>query len=122
MVARPHRGHLPRERKTRARRASRVLKKSRVVVVMSKPIHSSIELRQPDGTNVIYLQKGDGFVMLPKDAPTLSKTIRLYPNRENIDLKYPASLIDRTDCEITREDGGAYGATAFIWRNATGKK
>jgi len=85
-------------------------KRARLVVVMSRQIHNVVELRQPDGTNAIYVQNGDAFEMLPKDTPTLAASIRLVPTRL-------PDVGDCTEYEIIREDGGGYGGTAFIWSN-----
>jgi hypothetical protein len=92
-------------------------KKARIVIVMSNQIRSTMDLPQPDGTNVIYLQKGDNFQMLPKNTPTLAATIHLMPTRQALDPKQIALLTDCTEYEIVREDGGVYGGTAFIWGN-----
>lgn len=90
-------------------------KGARVVIVMNEQIHTSIELRQPDGTNAIYLQKGDFFELIPKNTPTLAATIRLSPGYYASDTAHPEVLTVCTMYEITREDGGGYRGTAFSW-------
>jgi len=56
-------------------------KKARVLVLMHTNVAASVDLRQPDGTNAIYLQNGNGFLLLPTNTPTTQKTLSL--NRYN---------------------------------------
>ncbi len=89
-------------------------KKARVVIVMNKQIRGPIDLPQPDGTNVIYLQQSDTFEKIPDNTKTLSAVIHLIPARVSLS----PNLSQNTECtryEIKREDGGGYGGTALIW-------
>lgn len=81
-------------------------KEARVVIVMQRQLDSPVDLYQPDGTNVIYLQEGTRWRMIPPDAPTLRGTIHLevytYDPRDTV-----------YDVELST--GSRQGSTAFIW-------
>jgi hypothetical protein len=86
-----------------------------MVVVMNKQLQGSVELPQPNGTNAIYLQSGNCFKLIPQNIPILTATIRLFPTRLSLDPTRKTRLTDCTEYELTREDGGTYGGTAFVW-------
>jgi hypothetical protein len=54
-------------------------KKSHVTIVMQRPVTDVVELKEPDGTSVVYIQGDHDWRMFPADAPTLKRTIRLEP-------------------------------------------
>jgi len=76
--------------------------RARSVIVMQRRIDSPVELPQPNGTNVIYLQEADGWMKIPSDAPTLRKTIRLTPGKHN-----PRVLQFEAEQECGGPTGGA---------------
>ena len=54
-------------------------KKSHVTLIMRGPVNQAIELKEPDATNVVYVQYGAGWKIFPPDAHTLERTIRIEP-------------------------------------------
>lgn len=57
---------------------SRLGPKARAIIVMDHQIPTEQRLKQPRHTNVIYVQQGDTWELLPKDAPLLERPIVLY--------------------------------------------
>ncbi len=53
--------------------------KAKAVVLFTQPIKSRVELRQPKGTNVLYVQVGDRWIMHPENAPTTRRKIAFWP-------------------------------------------
>ncbi|HKW97443.1 MAG TPA: hypothetical protein VJN43_06895 [Bryobacteraceae bacterium] len=58
-------------------------KKSAVILVMQRPIHEPVELREPDASSVVYVQEADGWKMFPPNAPRIRRTIRIEPLPED---------------------------------------
>lgn len=54
-------------------------KKSHVTLIMQRPVHTAIELKEPDATDVVYVQYGDNWKIYPSNARTLERTIRIEP-------------------------------------------
>lgn len=52
----------------------------RAVIVCIGDLRSPIELREPRGTNVMYVQSGDLWKMYPPGAPTMRKKIKFWPS------------------------------------------
>jgi hypothetical protein len=52
-------------------------KKSHVTIIIQRPVAEVVELKEPDATNVVYIQGAHDWRMWPPDAPTLKRTIRL---------------------------------------------
>ena len=50
-------------------------KKSHVILIMQGPVSKAIALREPDASNVIYVQDSETWRMFPPNAPTLARTI-----------------------------------------------
>jgi len=78
-----------------------------VLIVMQRQLKEPVELRQPDGVEVIYVQGENGWEMYPADAPTLPRTIRLWA-----DEKDPTWA---TRYSIERVDGSQQGGTLLTW-------
>ena len=55
---------------------------ARVVIVMQPWGDSVVELLQPNGSNVLYVQKDNQWLMYPPDVPTLHRLVRIIPRRE----------------------------------------
>jgi Sel1 repeat-containing protein len=53
--------------------------KARAIIVLDHPIPAEERLKQPRHTNVIYVQSGSGWELLPKDASVLDRFIVLSP-------------------------------------------
>lgn len=56
------------------------LPNARVVIVMQHQIDGAVELQQPYGENLIYIQNDDGWEVIPKNTRWLRRMIRLEPN------------------------------------------
>lgn len=52
-------------------------KQARALIIVRGQLSSEVKLREPDGTNVVFVQEGERWNMYPPDAPTLRKTITL---------------------------------------------
>jgi len=52
-------------------------KRSLQIIVVSAPVASRALLPEPDGTEVIYVQKPDGWESIPPRAPTLRRSIEI---------------------------------------------
>ena len=89
-------------------------KRARVLVVMETNVTKPIELKQPDGTNAVYLQTGNSFLLLPTNTPTISKSLKI----ERYDQPMEG---DTTHYWI---DMGAVlqGGTAIIWGKKKAEK
>lgn len=81
-------------------------KHTRAVILMQHESESPVELAQPDGSEVIYLQYDNEWKMYPPNAPTLRRTIRLEPDKRN-----PGATLYMVELA----DGSAQGGTAFTW-------
>jgi hypothetical protein len=79
----------------------------RILIVMQSQLKEPVELKQPNGGNVIYIQNDDGWKMYPSDTPTLERTIRLWA-----DEKDPAWA---TLYSIELANGTRQGGTLFTW-------
>lgn len=53
-----------------------------VVIVLNQPVVSKVELPQPRGGDVIYLQQPDGWKKIPPHVPTLGRSLTLEPPDE----------------------------------------
>lgn len=54
-------------------------KHSRAILIMREPVREAVQLKEPNATNVIYIQDGAGWRQVPPNAPTLNRTIRIAP-------------------------------------------
>lgn len=82
-------------------------KPTRVLIVMQHQLKEPVELKQPNGVNVIYIQNEDGWKMYPSDAPTLERDIRLWADERNPTW---ATLYSIERADTTRQ-----GSTLFTW-------
>ena len=84
------------------------IKHSRVIVVMQRQLDKlSIDLAQPNGVNVIYVQdENNNWRMYPANAPTLQRSIH---------LEIPKDKADVTEYWIELESGARQGGQAFFW-------
>lgn len=78
----------------------------RAVIVMQHQLKENIDLAQPDGINVIYIQSEDGWKRYPPDAPTLKRVMHLEKDSQRNATTYMSDLAR----------GGSEGADAFMWR------
>jgi hypothetical protein len=81
-------------------------KSVRAVIVMQHQLKENIDLAQPDGVNVIYIQYEDGWKKYPDDAPTLKRIMHLEKDLQRNATTYMSDLAS----------GGSEGADAFSWR------
>ena len=58
-------------------------KQSAAIVVIQNPVTAPVELPEPNATAIVYVQHADGWRLYPADAPTLKRTIRIQPIRED---------------------------------------
>jgi hypothetical protein len=82
-------------------------KPARAVIIMYHQLNEPVELPQPDGTVIIYVQSEGGWNRYPADAPVLNRSIKLWA--DPID---PGRL---TRYSIERGDGSRQGGTLFAW-------
>lgn len=54
-------------------------KESHVTLILQKPVNQPVELKEPDGISVIYIQYGEGWKIFSPNAHTLERTIRIEP-------------------------------------------
>ncbi len=52
-------------------------KKSLQIIVLHPPVPAQAELPQPDGTELIYVAKPDGWRTIPSQAPTLGRNVEV---------------------------------------------
>jgi hypothetical protein len=57
-------------------------KKSLQIIVVSAPITGHALLPVPDGTEIIYLQKPDGWHSIPAQAPTVNRSVKVRESSE----------------------------------------
>jgi hypothetical protein len=77
--------------------------RSRAVIVLQGPVTTEIRLPQPDHSNVILVQRENGWSTLPPDAPTLQRSILLSPQRTF------------TLATVGYFAGGQASSAAFVW-------
>jgi len=85
----------------------RIVKHARVLVVMKHQLTEPVDLPQPDGVEVIYIQGDDKWHKYPSDAPTLKRVIHL-----EADKKAPQWA---TLYMVEHVDGSRQGGTLFTW-------
>lgn len=83
-------------------------KHARAIIIMQHQLKEPIDLHQPDGVEVIYIQTNDGWKMIPSDAPTLQRVIHL-----EADKRDPTWA---TLYSVERADGSRQGGTLFTWQ------
>lgn len=78
-----------------------------VLIVLQRPVKETVNLAQPDRTDVIYLQTDEGWRMFPADAKTLPRKIQLYPDPRDPEF---ATLY-----MVDHPDGSRQGGTLITW-------
>jgi hypothetical protein len=73
------------------------------VIVFNQPVVSKVELPQPRGSDVIYLQQPDGWKKIPPKVRTLGRSLTLEPS-DNKDAL----------ARFTIHEGGGRGSTVWI--------
>lgn len=58
-------------------------KQSRAIIVIQNPVTAPVELPEPDATTIVYVQHADRWRLHPASAPTLKRTIRIEPWRDD---------------------------------------
>ncbi len=81
-------------------------KPSRVLILMQHQLDKPVDLPEPDGVEVIYIQEEHSWKMYPADAPILSRVIRLWPDESN-----PQA----TRYWVELADGARQGGTILTW-------
>ena len=66
---------------------------ARMLIIVTGPLTTEVQLRQPKGVSVVYLQRGATWDMIPADATTLSQVITLGPGSKPNEMtwKFPSS-------------------------------
>lgn len=54
-------------------------KQALAIIVFKQPVMCRVELRQPRGSEVIYLQQPDGWKKIPSQVPTVNRLLRVDP-------------------------------------------
>jgi hypothetical protein len=75
------------------------------VIVFNQPVVSKVELQQPRGSDVIYLQQPDGWKKLPPHVPTLGRSLALGPPESKDALAV-----------LTINEVGGYGTSFEVWK------
>jgi hypothetical protein len=88
--------------------------KVRMVIVMSRGLHETVELRKPESGDILYIQTEEGWKPFPPSAPTVSRTVRLTYTEANVHQTYPSTNIT-ADMGLGHPNG-AYGIGAFSWK------
>jgi hypothetical protein len=79
-------------------------KVDRLLVIADHGLEKSVELREPYKADIIYLQKGHEWMMIPSDARTSRRVLRLSP-----DLDHPGALLFEAQGTF-----GFQGAAAYV--------
>jgi hypothetical protein len=58
-------------------------KQSQAIIVIQSPVTAPVELPEPDATTIVYVQHTEGWRLYPASAPTLKRTIRIEPWRDD---------------------------------------
>lgn len=82
-------------------------KPARAVIIMYRQLNEPVSLPQPDGTEIIYVQREDGWSKYPADAPVSDRKINLWAD--------PGDSNRTTRYSVERADGSHQGGTLFIW-------
>jgi hypothetical protein len=80
---------------------------ARAIIVTQAPLSEPVNLPQPDGSQVIYVQTESGWSRYPPEAPTSQKQIRLWT-----DLRGSSQ---NTLFSFERADGSRQSGTAATW-------
>jgi TPR repeat protein len=73
--------------------------KARALIVLDHRITSQVRLKQPRHTNVIYVQRGAGWLLLPANAPLLDRPIVVSPQSDA--SQYTLAGVQDVDGSIT---------------------
>jgi hypothetical protein len=87
---------------------------SRVVIVMSRGLHETVELRKPDSGDILYIQTEEGWKAFPPSTPTVSRTLRLTYTGPNVHQTYPSTNFT-ADMGLGHP-GAEYGIGGFSWK------
>lgn len=79
---------------------------NRALVVMSRQVDAALDLPQPDGDTVLYLQSSLDFQLYPPDARTQPRPMRVAPASHDA---------DQTLFELYQKDGSVTRTTGFTW-------
>lgn len=83
--------------------------KAHVLVIMSSYVRIPVDLRQPDATNAIYLQRGQSFLLIPNNTPTIKKSVRLESRLDPMNT-------NRFETDFSVDMGSVtQGGTAILW-------
>ena len=86
---------------------------SRVVIVMSRGVHETINLPKPATGAVLYLQTEEGWKAFPPATPTVPRTLRLTYSEPNAHQTEPSTDLT-ADMGLGHPRGGL-GFGAFHW-------
>ncbi len=86
----------------------------RMVIVMSRGEHETVELRKPENGDMLYIQTEEGWKAFPPSAPTVSRTVRLTYTEANVHQTYPSTNIT-TDMGLDHPRQ-VYSTGAFSWK------
>jgi hypothetical protein len=88
--------------------------RSRVVIVMARGLHETVELRKPENGDILYIQTEEGWKAFPPSTPTVSRTLRLTYTGPSVHQTYPST-------NFTADMGmgqprAEYGIGGFSWK------
>lgn len=78
----------------------------RALMIMNRQVETALDLPQPYGSTVLYIQEEVGFRLYPPDAPTQPLPIRVKPAESNT---------NHTLMEVWQRDGSRVATTGFGW-------
>lgn len=81
-------------------------RRGRVVVVMKRQLETPVDLPQPHGGEVIYVQGDKDWTRFPATGPELKRTVRLEVARHTA---------THTWYSVELANGGRSGGTAYVW-------
>jgi len=81
-------------------------RRGRVVIVMKRQLETPLDLPQPQGGEVIYVQGDKDWTRFPATGPELKRTIRLEVARHTV---------TQTQYSVELANGGRVGGTAYEW-------
>jgi hypothetical protein len=77
-------------------------KQALAVIVLNQPVVGKMELQQPSGGDVIYLQLPEGWKKIPSQIPTLGRTLALEPPIGN-DALAGLTIVDAYGSSVSSE-------------------
>jgi hypothetical protein len=75
------------------------------IIVLNQPVVSKVQLQEPRGGDVIYLQQPDGWKKVPSQLPTLDRSISLEP-----------PIVENAIAILTITGAGGWSSGFQVWK------